>query len=1070
MALVDSRLRAIVFGICVLIVLGAIPLAAASAPAKALTPLILGGSARVQVPAGVRQVVLEKRQMTGWKPLAVRHLQANASASSRSVRFALPTGLTAADIRVLAYHSAKFPTRTVTAARSFQRTSVVSAVAAERLYSLWQGALAQDDGSAQDLPAVESDIWKIAGNQLFFFNQYRGLQVLDLSDPAAPVRTGTLRLAASGEQIYALNADGSSLALLGRSNTSTRAGAASLFLLRVALGVPTLVAEVPLEGEVIDSRLIGNRLYILSTRSLEQDGTWTQEAVLQAVDLTTPAAPRTLTALRLPGTASALQAAAGYLLVGTSVYGREAGTAPTRLHLIDLADTDGAPALRKSLVLVGPVADKFKIGIVKGAVVATTLRWNQGHQETWVETFPVAGADTAPLAQMELVAARGEQLHATRYDGDRLYVVTFRNTDPLFVVDLADPAAPQLAGTLEIPGWSSYIEPLGDRLLTVGVASGRVTVSLFDVADAAAPTLLSRLPLGDEGTWSWSEANYDEKAVEYFPAAGIVLVPFQNYTADGQVKAVAAIQVARDAVTAEAIIPHAFDPRRGAVIGDYYVSISGQELLVLGRGPNGTGQPEVQVSLAWTTDRVVPLGDYLVQVEDGGSGDWFGPLVRLAQDAGVNGEAHSMLRVSRAAAPDDLLGELDLGVGRVVGVTAGNGRLYAAQLVSATADTPAQLRTWVFNLATAPDLAHITTLVHPLTDLSEWDLDLASGRLLWTDLGTLVWYAPARRVWNGGWWGGPVRVAESIPVLVDPTPVTSAAADAALVTQQTLAGVLCIIHGVDHDPTAGPVVRIQAGGAFRSASTALAANGFLFFSFDTATPIPAKVPTNPTAVQASSLLMAPWLPRPEAVHSWLQVVDLREGAALVRDPVSIPGALLSVAQADAQGAVLITNSERIDTSQDRVNRNLEASAYDGVAAYLLHRFATATPYGAASTSDGTYVYLADAASRPGVISVGYDPQTGLLAQIARWTTATPDTLHAVKGYLLAATSGALSVARTSIAGRLTGLGTNQTSTNLSLRLDAAGIIPGQGIWVPAGAYGVEFLPWVDLTLPSASGR
>ncbi len=367
------------------------------------------------------------------------------------------------------------------------------------------------------------------------------------------------------------------------------------------------------------------------------------EAVLQVIDLANPAAP-----LTLPGNSTALQAAAGYLLVGTDQW--QDGAEQARLHLIELAQADGAPLLRKSFFLTGAVVDKFKIGIVKGAVVATTLDWSQGHQETWVETFPVTGTDTAPLARMELVGARGEQLHATRYDGERLYVVTFRNTDLLFVVDLVDPAAPFLAGTLGIPGWSSYIEPLGERLLAVGMESGRVTVSLFDVA---APSLLSRLPLRTAG--SWSEANTDEKAVEHFPDAGIILVLFQNYTTEGELKAVAAIRVGWDTLTAEALIQHAFNPRRGAVMSDYFVSISGQELLVLDCIRNTTGQPEVQVTLAWTTDRVIPLGDYLIQVEDGGGNDWAGPPMRMDVNSAEGGGKHSVLRVSSAADPDELL-------------------------------------------------------------------------------------------------------------------------------------------------------------------------------------------------------------------------------------------------------------------------------------------------------------------------------------------------------------------------------------------------------------------------------
>ena len=1066
---VGNRLCALALFMFSLMVVAVPPASAAVAPALALTPLIRGASAQVQAPAGVTQVVLELRQGKGWKPLAVRHLQATASSAARRLAFALPAGLTAADLRVFAYRGAKFPARTARAARRFQRTSVGAAATGAAVHVLDALAPAASrvlaDNSAEDPVAVTSDIWKIVGNQLFFFNQYRGLQVLDMTDPAAPVRTGTLRLAASGEQFYALNSDGSSLALLGRSNSQARPGAASLFLLRVSAGVPTLVTEVPLTGAVTDSRLIGNRLYVLSNDYLQRDGVWTPEAVLQAVDLANPAAPLTLPALHLPGNSTALQAAAGYLLVGTDQW--QDGAEQARLHLIDLAQANGAPLLRKSFVLTGPVVDKFKIGIVKAAVVATTLDWSQGRQETWVETFPVTGMDTAPLARMELVAARGEQLHATRYDGERLYVVTFRNTDPLFVVDLSDPAAPLLAGTLEIPGWSSYIEPLGERLLAVGMESGRVTVSLFDVADAAAPTLLSRLPLGTAGTWSWSEANADEKAVEYFPDAGIVLVPFQNYTTEGELKAVAAIRVGQDTLTADVLIQHAFNPRRGAVMGDYFVSISGQELLVLDRTRNTTGQPEVQVSLAWTTDRVISLGDYLVQVEDGGGNDWASPLVRMAIDSAGGGGTHSVLRVSSAADPDELLGELDLGAGRVVGLTNRNGRLFAAQWVTATTDTPVQLRTWVWDLAGAPDLTQVTTLVQPVTGLAESDLDLAAGQLLWTGLDTLVWHAPARQAW-GGWWGGPVMMAAPALAVVG----SGTAAIKATAPPQTLAGVLCPIRGTDGNPTAGPLVRVQTAGAFRSASRALAENGFLFFGFDTATALAAKTPATAATTGGQRVgLMAPWWqPQPETLHSWLQVVDLRASEAVVRDQVSIPGALLSVTQVDAQGAVLITDSERVVKGSGFIGRTLEASAYDGVDAYLLDRFATTARYGGADAADGTAVFLADAASPLGVIAIGYVPQTGLLARVGRWNTAPPDTLRAVNGYLLAATSGGLSLARIGAAGQLTGLGTIQTPTNLSLRLDAAVITPNEGIWVPAGEYGVQFLPWVDLTRPATARR
>ena len=110
------------------------------------------------------------------------------------------------------------------------------------------------------------------------------------------------------------------------------------------------------------------------------------------------------------------------------------------------------------------------------------------------------------------IGLSGEQVYAVRFVGDRAYVVTFRRTDPLYVVDLADPADPKVAGELKTNGYSDYLLPVGAEgsglLLGVGkdaTADGRVQgvkVSLFDVANAAAPKELATRVLGQAGTVS----------------------------------------------------------------------------------------------------------------------------------------------------------------------------------------------------------------------------------------------------------------------------------------------------------------------------------------------------------------------------------------------------------------------------------------------------------------------------------------------------------------------------------------------------------------------------------------
>jgi hypothetical protein len=125
---------------------------------------------------------------------------------------------------------------------------------------------------------------------------------------------------------------------------------------------------------------------------------------------------------------------------------------------------------------------------------------------------------------------RGEQIHSVRFIGDQGYVVTFRRTDPLYTIDLADPAKPRVAGELKILGYSAYLHPAGPgRLLGVGQdadADGRVKglqLSLFDVSDPAAPRRLDAVGMGE----AWTDVEGDHHA--FTLADGLALAPFQRW-------------------------------------------------------------------------------------------------------------------------------------------------------------------------------------------------------------------------------------------------------------------------------------------------------------------------------------------------------------------------------------------------------------------------------------------------------------------------------------------------------------------------------------------------------------
>ncbi len=126
-----------------------------------------------------------------------------------------------------------------------------------------------------------------------------------------------------------------------------------------------------------------------------------------------------------------------------------------------------------------------------------------------------------------------EVIHGVRFAGPRAYVVTFRQTDPLYVLDLSDPAKPRVTGELKVLGYSAYLHPLGDGLL-LGVGqdateTGQRTgllLSLFDVSDPASPRLVDRVTVPG----AWPSAESDAHAFTY--ADGLALIPLEGSRLD----------------------------------------------------------------------------------------------------------------------------------------------------------------------------------------------------------------------------------------------------------------------------------------------------------------------------------------------------------------------------------------------------------------------------------------------------------------------------------------------------------------------------------------------------------
>jgi hypothetical protein len=209
------------------------------------------------------------------------------------------------------------------------------------------------------------------------------------------------------------------------------------------------------------------------------------------------------------------------------------GEPVTELHAFDTSAGDRTPYLGSGAVR-GYVYGRWALSSHEGHLrVATTLQPPWGGDARSSSSLAVLAERDGGLVETGRVDGLGvdERIYAVRYFGDLATVVTFRETDPLYVVDLADPTAPRVLGELKIPGFSTYLHPVGEgRLLGVGQdadATGRtrgLQLSLFDLTDLTAPRQVDRLSLGP----GWSPVEHDSRAFSYDPARQLAALPFAD--------------------------------------------------------------------------------------------------------------------------------------------------------------------------------------------------------------------------------------------------------------------------------------------------------------------------------------------------------------------------------------------------------------------------------------------------------------------------------------------------------------------------------------------------------------
>ncbi len=172
--------------------------------------------------------------------------------------------------------------------------------------------------------------------------------------------------------------------------------------------------------------------------------------------------------------------------------------------------------------------------------IATTTGWSwMDDTDNMIYTLKNEGGELVEQGSLSGLGKEGETIQGVRFLGDKGFVVTFKQTDPLYTIDLSDPANPTKVGELEISGYSSYFHPVSDDLImSVGMEAdeeGRTQapmIQLFDISDFSAPTLLDKVVLGDtsnSNAYYYSEAVNDHKAFSYIDSDRLFALPISYY-------------------------------------------------------------------------------------------------------------------------------------------------------------------------------------------------------------------------------------------------------------------------------------------------------------------------------------------------------------------------------------------------------------------------------------------------------------------------------------------------------------------------------------------------------------
>lgn len=412
---------------------------------------------------------------------------------------------------------------------------------------------------------VQGDIYRVldAGRYLLNLNPTRGLQIIDLSDPASPAIVGRVAMSGSPVEMYSV---GSRAYILmdnwseykplikdGQTVLDPYHGAVVVTVDISQRQAPKILETTRIGNFFVASRLSSmmvngqnkSALYVAAQNYLANS----PDVILKSFTITSEGRLQAVSSINLGGYARTLQTSGDYLMVAKYHYSNT--TSYSEVSVIDIASPEGVMVQGGSVRVAGLVQQKNNMHIqdkmmrvVSGASWSNNASLNSNH----VESFSIADIKKPiPIDHKQFGA--GQQLFATHFMADRAFFVTYLRQDPFHAFSITADGLLKEENEFIVSGWNDFFVPAYDNTRLVGVGHNdennrrSLAISLYDVTHLTnKQPLITRAEL--DLSHSWSEANWDDRAFTVLENAtdvmaadgktretGLVLLPFTAWDA-----------------------------------------------------------------------------------------------------------------------------------------------------------------------------------------------------------------------------------------------------------------------------------------------------------------------------------------------------------------------------------------------------------------------------------------------------------------------------------------------------------------------------------------------------------